>query len=105
MIRITCGSAVVNSVGAANQIWSLEPSTIAVTGVSLNQTAVTLTVGGSAKLTAAFVPENATNKAVTWSSSDASVASVDSSGNVQALKPDAPCTRAHVVTFLYRDLA
>ena len=57
---------------------------IPVTGVSLNKTSLTLTKGKSAKLTATVAPANATNKNVTWSSSDRAVATVDSEGNVTA---------------------
>lgn len=58
-------------------------NTIPVTGVSLDQTTLTLTAGGtSQKLAAVLTPVNATNQAVTWSSSDSSVAQVDQSGEV-----------------------
>jgi len=50
---------------------------VSVTGVSLNQNSLALTVGGSAALTATVAPINATNKAVTWSSSDAAKAAVE----------------------------
>lgn len=55
----------------------------AVTGVSLNKTETTISVIGSGDvLVATVLPENATNKNVTWSSSNPSVATVDQSGNV-----------------------
>ena len=57
-----------------------------VTGVSLNQTSVSLTEGDDFDLTATVYPSNATNKKVTWSSSDTSVASVKN-GMVVAIKP------------------
>lgn len=60
---------------------------IAVTGVSLDKTSLTLTEGGNSKLTATVNPSNATNKNVAWSSSNSSVATVDSNGNVTAIKP------------------
>lgn len=54
-----------------------EPSTnVPVTGVTLNQTALSLGVGSSSTLTATVAPDNATNKAVTWSTSDEAVATV-----------------------------
>lgn len=55
---------------------------VAVTGVSLNHTSLTVAAGGNAKLTATVAPTNATNKSVTWSSSDEAIATVDSEGNV-----------------------
>ncbi|GIP19483.1 hypothetical protein J40TS1_51250 [Paenibacillus montaniterrae] len=61
----------------------LTASTIAVTGVSLDKTELSLVVGGSSqKLIATVEPRNATNQAVTWSSSDSSIAEVDQSGEV-----------------------
>lgn len=61
-------------------------STIAVTGVSLNKTSLSLTVGGSQSLSATVSPSNASDKSVSWKSSDTSVATVDGSGNVKAVK-------------------
>lgn len=44
-----------------------------------------LPIGISKQLTVAFNPSNATNKTITWTSSNPSVATVDSSGNVKAI--------------------
>lgn len=53
------------------------------TGVTLNQSALSLTAGGSsAQLQATVSPMNTTNPSVTWSSTNTKVATVDSSGNV-----------------------
>ena len=60
-------------------------ATVPVTGVTLDQTSLTLDVGGSDTLTATVEPDNATNKAVTWSSSNENVATVDQNGNVKAV--------------------
>lgn len=54
--------------------------------ISLSPTALQLMVGGSGKVVATVTPEDATDKSLTWSSSDATVASVDQSGNVTAKK-------------------
>lgn len=56
-----------------------------VTGVTLDKTSATITEGDELTLTATVNPDNATNKNVTWSSSDNAVASV-SNGKVTALK-------------------
>ena len=58
---------------------------VPVQSVSLNKTELSLNVGESMTLTATVLPENADNKAVTWSSSDAAVATVDSNGKVSAV--------------------
>ncbi len=59
---------------------------VAVTGVSLNKETLTLKIGDSETLTATVLPVNATNKKVTWKSSDTSVATVDTNGKVTAVK-------------------
>ncbi|MGM9551176.1 MAG: Ig domain-containing protein [Clostridia bacterium] len=56
---------------------------ISVTGVSLNKTTANLTVGGTETLTATVTPDTATNKAITWESSNTSVATVEN-GKVTA---------------------
>lgn len=60
------------------------PQTVAVTGVSLNKTSLTLTEGDSETLTAAITPADATDKTVTWSTSNANFATV-SNGKVTAV--------------------
>ncbi len=58
-----------------------------VTGVSLNKTSTTITVGNTETLTATISPSDATNKNVSWSSSNTSVATVSSSGVVTGKGP------------------
>ncbi|MBQ0026342.1 MAG: Ig-like domain-containing protein [Lachnospiraceae bacterium] len=60
-------------------------STVAVTGVSIDKSSTTIYVGKTDKLKAVFTPSNATNKNVTWSSSDPAVATVSSDGTVTAV--------------------
>ena len=60
---------------------------IAVKSVTLDKTSLDLYVGNTAELNATVKPENAADKIVTWSSSDPTVATVDTNGNVKALKP------------------
>lgn len=62
-----------------------KPSTIAVTGVSISNSSLTLYVGETANLSASVSPSNATNKSITWASGNSSVASV-SQGTVKANK-------------------
>lgn len=50
--------------------------TIPVNSISLNKSETSIVIGKSEILTAAVQPDNATNKTVSWRSSDASVASV-----------------------------
>lgn len=58
--------------------------TISVTNVNISQSKLGLKVGKSATLSATVLPSNATNKAVTWSTSNSSVATVNSNGVVTA---------------------
>ena len=58
-----------------------------VTGVLLNQNTAEITVDGSLQLVATVLPENSTNKNVTWSSSDVGVAMVSGNGIVYGIKP------------------
>ena len=59
---------------------------VAVTSVTLNKTELTLTEGDSETLTATVKPDDATDKTVTWTTSDASIATVDANGKVTAVK-------------------
>ena len=60
--------------------------TARVTGVTLSKGSLSLGVGASETLTASIAPATADNQAVSWSSSDTSVASVDQNGRVTAHK-------------------
>ena len=62
------------------------PATVSVTGVSINPTSFTLSSAGATKqLTETVTPSNATNKNVSWTSSNTSVATVSSTGLVTAV--------------------
>lgn len=63
-----------------------EPTKIPVTGVSLNKTSIDLKVGDDFQLLASVLPEDATDKRVTWDSDDESIATVDDKGLVKAVK-------------------
>lgn len=58
---------------------------VSVTGVSLNKASTSIEVGGSEVLSATVSPSNATNQAVSWTSSNTNVATVSSSGRVAAV--------------------
>ena len=61
------------------------PETVSVTNVSLDKTSVELAEGDDVTLIATVSPDNATNKTVTWNSSDETVATV-ANGKVTAVK-------------------
>ena len=58
---------------------------ISVTGVSLDESSITLDVGGSKTLAATVTPDNATNKKVRWTSDNETVATVSEDGVVTAV--------------------
>ena len=73
-------------VNLQNRVTALEnqqSATVRVTGISLNKSTLTLNVGGTNTLIATVLPSNATNKSVTWSTNNSSVASVNN-GTVTA---------------------
>ena len=70
---------------AATCAVTVTAATVPVTGVTLNKTSTSLYVGDTETLTPTITPDNATNKNVTWSSDDTSVATVDASGLVTAV--------------------
>ncbi len=80
-----------SSANAANHYVEIEiygtgsSSSIQPASISLNKTSDALVVGNTDSLTATVLPSNATNKNVTWSTSNPSVASVSTSGVVTAL--------------------
>lgn len=60
---------------------------IAVTGVTLDKTTLSLEEGATGNLVATVAPSTATDKTVTFASSDAAIAKVDNTGKVTAVKP------------------
>ena len=68
---------------------TVTPEIIPVSQITLNKAETSISVGNSEKLTATVAPENATNKALTWASSDEDVATVAPDGTVTAVKAGA----------------
>lgn len=63
-----------------------DPDTdIKVTSISLDKTSLILPLGKDETLTATVLPTNATNKTVSWTTSNSSVATVSSAGKVTAV--------------------
>ena len=72
--------------------------TISVSGVSLNKSSAELSLGRTLQLNATVTPSNATNKNVTWSSSDTSIAVVNNNGLVTASESKTGTVRITVTT-------
>ena len=58
-----------------------------VESVTLDKTEGVLTVGNTVTITATVTPDTTTNASVTWSSSDETIATVDSEGKITAVAP------------------
>lgn len=75
-IRVTAQDGSGKYVEASVTVESSKPTNVLVTGVSLNASTVKMYVGQSYQLIHTIKPSNATNKGVTWSSSNTNVVSV-----------------------------
>lgn len=64
---------------------NVTPAKVAVSEVRLNQTSLSLNKGDVATLTATVAPQNASDKNVTWTSSNPQTATVDAAGKVTAV--------------------
>ena len=81
----SCGKVTVGGKeGAVSASPFIFPVAVLETGVTLSQTLARLLIGETLTLTATIAPANATNKSVTWSSSDEAVATVNENGVVTA---------------------
>lgn len=67
-----------------------------VVSVTLDKVEMSLTEGETGKLTVTVDPVNATDKKVSWKSSDSNIATVDKDGNVKALKEGKTTIKATV---------
>ena len=87
---ISGGNAVITAKSAENPDIKAEcvlTVTQPVIGIKLSTTELEIIDGNAKQLTANVLPENASNKSVTWTSSDISVAMVSPDGTVYAIKP------------------
>ncbi len=88
VIGVTVGTATITATSTTDASitasCAVTVQAVAVTGVSINPTSANLQIGGSTDLTYTILPANATDKSVSWSSSNTSVATVDN-GHVTAV--------------------
>ena len=76
---------------------TVEPNVVLATSIELNQTSANVTEGETLQLTATVMPEDATDKTVTWASSDETVATVDQNGLVTAVAAGAATITASTI--------
>lgn len=88
VIGVTVGTATITATSTTDASitasCAVTIQAVAVTGVSINPTSANLQIGGSTDLTYTILPANATDKSVSWSSSNTAVATVND-GHVTAL--------------------
>lgn len=83
VFSLLCGILVFFSCGKNTQ--EAQEAEVKVSSVSLNDSSVSLVVGETVQLRASIQPSNATEKDITWASSEQSVATVSNSGLVTAV--------------------
>jgi uncharacterized protein YjdB len=83
---VTAGTAyIIATTGKFKDSTLATVSKIAVTGIAITQTTISVAIAGTSQLTATFTPTNASNQAVTWISSDTTIATVSSTGLVKGI--------------------
>ena len=83
-VTITCTAIADKSKSATCKITVTNPA-VKVTKLSMNKTSVDLLKGKTVQLKVTVTPSNATNRAVTWTSSNKKIATVTSNGLVKAV--------------------
>lgn len=78
------GTAIITALDGTHSAQCTVTVTVPATGLTLSQSTASLPKGSEITLSAEITPADATDKNVNWSSSDSSIASVDSSGKVTA---------------------
>ena len=81
LLTVTTGDGGYN---ATCEITVIDPT--AVTGISLNRTALSLVKGSTETLIATILPSTSSGQSITWSSSNTSVVTVSTSGTVSGIK-------------------
>ena len=85
---LTVGETTITAVttdGSFEAVASLTVLPVSVTGITIEPTNLKILLNSTGSLTPEITPENATNKAITWSSDDTSVATVDENGLVTGI--------------------
>lgn len=79
-------SSSTSSSSSSKKTTTTVPATISATAIQINENINNIEVGESKNLTATITPDNATDKNITWKSSDESIATISTSGEVVAKK-------------------
>lgn len=87
---VSLGSANVTATNKATGVetsFKVTVSSVAVTGVTVDKTTLSMAPGDQASVAATVSPSNATNVGAGWTTSNSAVATVNSSGTVTAVAP------------------
>lgn len=89
VVAVNAGSATITATTQDGKLKAtvtvkVQKKTVSVTSVKLSSDTLSLTVGESKSITATVLPDNASNKGVSWSSTNTAVASVNN-GKITAL--------------------
>ena len=79
-------SSTSSSSSSSTKTTSTVPTAIAVIDIKINENVTNMEEGENKKLTTTITPDNATDKNITWKSSDESIATVSTTGEVTAKK-------------------
>ena len=80
------GSATITASAGGKEATCSVSVTVPVTGISLDRSSAIMEKGKYLKINADVIPKDATDKTVSWSSSDSGIASVDQTGYIHALE-------------------
>jgi uncharacterized protein YjdB len=86
---VSGGTAEITATTEDGGLWAtvrVTVNVIPVTGITVAPTTATVNIGATQQLTANVAPANATNRNVIWSSSDTSIATVNSAGLVTGVR-------------------
>ena len=83
----TCTITCTTTSGKKTATCKVTVKAVKVTSIKLSATKIALAQGKSRSIKATITPTNATNKGVTWKSSNPSVVTVSSSGVIKGIKP------------------
>lgn len=93
---LTSGTAIITATASNGSVASCVVNVSSI-GINLNHTELNVVIGYSKDLVATITPDYTVNKAIFWSSSDPTMASVDSNGKVTAHKKGtAVITATHI---------
>lgn len=73
--------------GEHTEVCTVTVTPVKVSSLTLNRSSLSILTGETAQFTASVSPADASNKSVTWQSSNSSVASINSAGKLSALAP------------------